>query len=700
MQGPDFIFLLQNSNGDYYYVENGQVFTSTTPRPLPNVPDKWLEIVVTNQRNAKYFAVDRSISESLDFVKAGAHILQEVYYKLQGSEGIVNLVIGEQQLFIDATTYYFYYTQVYKGELDLSQFQHDGPRTTSNIAEGGPMKYIRAKESVTQVIPLEEGAITVEMTGIRLQQSANYLISNGALPNDLGGATIQADLLALEAVTTIGATSQPRIKTGNSASALWNLGVKFLETGAGATEVTFEWDFYMIPVLASGISPIFGTRIFFQCQVLESDSSINAIQLQSFGGGDPLLLYGRKHHFVGTATVTIPANRRCVLYMTANQNRDFTYFTYDNNGKFSIKYTYVHPTSYIQAFRPLTLFNKLIGEVTDQQYTAISNILDQYRNVVITCGDAIRGLPQPKIKTSLLQFFQAFNTVAGLGMGQILEQIRLENKAYWVDYTDPIDLGEVKDMVVSPATDYLYTAIKIGYAPEDYDDVNGKQEFNTTLEMSTPNTRVAKTYESISPYRADSYGIELTRINLDGKDTTDNEADNDVFLIHISDQAVPDLIFTAYKIDRSLNVGATGLLDPATVYNLFLSPKRCLLRNGDYIHSFFYNQENKVLKFKNLDKNNAVVADGITENADVPIASLPAPLFTPNTIKFETKGFPDLSIILAKNPLKSFKWTWGEFQWMGVPDKVTERIVDKEAQTFTMLSAPQNNLLNLINNNG
>ncbi len=704
-QGPDYIFLLSNQNNEFYYVENGQVFTSTTPRPLKNVPDKWTEMLVTNQRNPKYFAIDRSFTDPLDFVKDGAHILEFVFYT-QGSEAKVDLVIGEQRLFIDETTYHFYYTQIYRGEMDLSQFQHDGPKVGSNVMEGGPVKYIRAKENDTQEIPFDNEAITVELTGIRLKQSANYLISNGALPNDLGGATVQMDLLAIEAITSIGATSQNRVKTSNAADDLWNLNISFLTTGSASTEITVEWDFYMTPVLASGITPIFGTRIPLIIRILASPTSSSTIELQAIGGGDPLLLYNRKHHFKGSANISIPPDRRCVLYMSAsspvggNGNRDFTYFTYDNNGSFSIKYTYTHPSSYIQAYRPLKLLNKLMGKVTDQQYTALSNALLEYKDVVVTCGDAIRGLSEAKIKTSLLQFFQAYNTVAGLGFGQIINQMRMEEKGYWVDYSDPIDLGEVRDMVVSPAPDYMYNSIKIGYPDQEYDDVNGRQEFNTTLEMSTPYTRQTKTYESISPYRADCYGIEFTRINLEGKTTTDNKADNDVFLIHISETAVPDIPFTAFKLDRTLNVGATGLLEPDTVYNLFLSPKRCLLRNGDFIHSFFYQQEDKYLKFQTLDKNSSVVAGGVVENADVSIASLPPQLFTPNKFQYQTKGVQDLSVILAKNPLKSFTWTWGGYRWYGIPEKVSERIVDKQAQTFTLLSAPQNDLKLLINNNG
>ncbi len=702
-QGPNHIFFIANKANEFYYVENGTVFTTTTPRPLPHTPDKWLDMLIENIRNPKYFALDRAFSDPLEFVLEGAHILEYLYYS-RGPEEQVDVIIAEQRIFVDATHYGYYYTQIYRGEVDLGQFQHDGPKVTGNLLEGGPVKYIRANEGVTQEIPFDNEAISVELTGIRLHQSANYLISNGALPNNLGGSTLQMDLLAIEAITSIGATTQQRIKTSNSASALWNLGQKFLTTGATSTEVTFEWDFYMTPELAAGITPIFGTRIILQCNILASDSSLNVVELQIIGGGDPLLLYNRKHHFKGSLTISIPGNRVCVAYMSAaggaNGNRDFTYFTYDNNGSFNIKYTYTHPSSYIQAYRPQTLLNKLAGLITEQQYTILSNALVEYKDVVVTCGDAIRGIADARIKTTFLQFFQAFNCIAGLGLGMVGSQLRMEKKGFFIDYTDPIDLGEVRDMVITPAQDHLYKIIRFGYANQDYDDVNGRQEFNTTTEWSTPNVRSNKVYEAISPYRADCYGIEFTRINLEGKTTTDNSADNDVFLIHISESAVPDIPFTAFRLDRSLNPGATGLLEPNSVFNLFLSPARCLRRNGDFLHSFFYQQESKILKFQTIDKNREVSAGGVDEDADIPISSLATPLFTPNVMKFLTKGHPDLSVVLADDPLKSFTWLYGGVRWYGIPVEVSERVADKQAQEFTMLSAPHNDLTKLINNNG
>ncbi len=93
------------------------------------------------------------------------------------------------------------------------------------------------------------------------------------------------------------------------------------------------------------------------------------------------------------------------------------------------------------------------------------------------------------------------------------------------------DLWEVKDFQVSVAEDLIYNTIKVGYPNQNYDDINGKDEFNTTHVYNTPLTRIAKELDLTSEYRADSYGIEFTRANLAGKKTTDSGTDNDVFII-------------------------------------------------------------------------------------------------------------------------------------------------------------------------
>lgn len=697
MQGKDFIYFLFDENNNSYYQYGDTVLLSGSLKPLEFTPDGWKKIQIQNQRNQTYFAVDRSFTVPLDYVKDGAQILKHIYYNF-GVEAKVYMSICEQRLYFDATHYGFYYTLLYKGEIDLANFKHDSTKVTVNIMEGGMVKFIKAYENTKYEIPINvPDAVDVLLDGIDLKQSTSYLLNNGDLNNDLGGHIIDLELLNTEAIQSLGALTEDRVKTGNSASALWNANSYFLLSSSSGTTITINWDFNVFLQLAGGVGGVNPTNITLQMCIVESNSSTNNIPLQTLGVHDPILLYNHKHHFIGSATISVPANRRALLYMTSNQNRDFTYFTYDNDGEFSISYTYTHHSTTIKALRPLYVFQQLISKMSNGQYTPQSSFLQSIQDVVVTCGDAIRGIDSAVIKTSLRDFFTSYNSDFGIGMGMMGNTLRLEEKGFWVQYTDFIDLGEVSKMKVSPATDLLINNIKIGTPNQDYDDVNGKQEFNTTHEYSAPITRVAKELNLISVYRKDCYGIEFTRLNLDGKTTTDNDSDNDVFMIHIEDNPRGDGL---YHLDRSLNAGTTGLLTPSTVFNLFLTPLRALYRNGNYLRSLFYKLDSKFLTFQTTDKNDKVVSNGYIENANIQIVSLGPALFSCNYLEFETKVPLNYLELLNANPLKAFAGTWAGFAFIGIPDKVSVQPGDNGSQTFKLLASPNTDLTQLITIDG
>lgn len=695
-QGRKHIYFLMDSSSKSYYVSNGIVLSASSPKPLEFSPEGWKNITITNQRNQKYFALDRSFSVPLEFVKDGGQILKYLYYN-RGIEEKVFLCIAKQVLYMDATHYGYYYTLTYKGEIDFANFQHDGPKVTCNIMEGGPVKYIKARENTSYEIPVED--ILVKMDGVRLRQSANYLLTNGALTTDLDAHVPDMTLLGSEQIQSIGAQSTVRTVI-NSIPDIYNSRQYFIKTGASSTDVTIDYDFGITLTLASGIGALFNTHFFLQVRLFDlAGNQIGVAQnMIDFNPVDPLLFY--KHNtFTGSYTFNVPPNTEVYITTRVSLNEDFTSFTYDNDGEINVSYTYTHPTTYIKALRPLKLVQELITRLTDGQYSIASDTLEQYKNIVVTCGDAIRGIEGAKIKTTLWNFFQSFNTVLGIGLGMIGPQLRIEHKDYWVDYTNPIDLGEVKNLKVSPATDYIYNNIKIGYAAQEYEDVNGRQEFNNTHEYNAPITRVTKTLDLISPYRADCYGIEFTRINLEGKSTTDDKADNDVFIIHINDAPIVEDGETVYELDRELNAGATGLLEPETVFNIFLSPKHCLLRNGNFIRSGFYKQDAQYLKFQTTEKNSELVSD-VMENSDVMIGDFDPALFGPNLLEADAKMPVNTQEILDLNPIKAFTFSWLGIQFTGIPVKESTRESDRASQSIQLLMAPGQDLTALENING
>src|ERR1051325_10685670 len=122
MQGKDFIYFLLDENNNSYYQYGDTVLLSASLKPLEFTPDGWKKIQIQNQRNGTYFALDRSFTIPLEYVKDGAQILKYIYYNF-GVEAKVYMSICEQRLYFDSTHYGFYYTLLYRGEIDLANFK-------------------------------------------------------------------------------------------------------------------------------------------------------------------------------------------------------------------------------------------------------------------------------------------------------------------------------------------------------------------------------------------------------------------------------------------------------------------------------------------------------------------------------------------------------------------------------------------------
>lgn len=683
MQGKDFIYFLLDENNNSYYAYGDTVLLSSSLKPLQFTPDGWKKIQIQNQRNQTYFAIDRSFTVPLDYVKDGAQILKHIYYNF-GVEAKVFMSICEQRLFFDSTNYGFYYTLLYRGEIDLANFKHDGTKVTVNIMEGGIVKFIKAYENTKYEIPVNvPDAVDIVMNGVELKKGASYSVIDG----QLSGAGLVTHVVPILFLNEEGAEvgvlfdsesfgdTDPRIIRNES-----GVPITFPLVGSIKFKVEYAADKYQLLIRKKKADNSLVT-LFDSGQISVSLNTIYEIPFSlnvTLDNNEQLFFNGRD-----LANVS-PANLPNLL---------LTYYETD----ISINFNFTFRTTTIKALRPLYVFQQLIRKMTDGAYTPQSAFLQSIQDVVMTCGDAIRGIDGAVIKTSLRDFFTSYNSDFGIAMGMYGSILRLEEKGFWVQYTDVIDLGEVSNMKVSPANDLIINNIKIGTPNQEYDDVNGKQEFNTTHEYSAPITRIAKDLNLVSVYRKDCYGIEFTRLNLDGKTTTDNNSDNDVFMIHIEDSPQVD---GTYKLDRSLNVGATGLLTPATVFNLYLTPARALRRNGNYIRSLFYKLDSKYLKFQTTDKNDAVVAGGITENADVQFASLDPALFSCNYLEFETKAPFNLFDILNASPLKAFKGTWAGFAFVGIPNKVSVQPGDSASQTFQLLPSPTTDLTQLISIDG
>lgn len=522
MQNKSFIFWLFNKDKKALYFDkivrqtdlykpNGQ------PAHLEYSPDGWKDSLVKYGRNFKYLGVFRDFTAPMNFKKDGAKILKDAMWKL-GMEAIVYLAISK----LNRTVYPPKYEPWYVGELDFSKFNQKKSNIVLNVMEGGMSKYLKAFESTTYEIPVDADpqAKIVVMDGMPFTNTITYSIFN----NTEAILANQRQLVAMGTIAEEGSTQ----------------GVLNQDQSIGDSPDTNGFmtdESKYITVAITGHIDI---------NVLNPDHNIK--------------IWIRKTNTVSTdyvdysvADETPPTGAKTYEFDFSIdlEPNDFLAFQYNSvgsvgsqifkitGGELIVKYDVTFQQTFVKGLTPERVLQKLVEKMTEGRYTASSNYLAGMDDLLITSGSAIRNhegqtheVGGSVIKTSLEDFFQSLN-IRGIGLGIENDVLIIENKKYFFKDDVVMELGEVSELEVVVADDLVFNTIKVGYPNQDYDAVNGKDEPNVTQNYTTPHTRIVKELDLVSPFRSDPTGIELLRINLDGKNTTDNSSDNDTFFLNV-----------------------------------------------------------------------------------------------------------------------------------------------------------------------
>jgi hypothetical protein len=189
------------------------------------------------------------------------------------------------------------------------------------------------------------------------------------------------------------------------------------------------------------------------------------------------------------------------------------------------------------------------------------------------------------------------------------------------------------DLSYSVEASKIYSTVTIGYDSQDYDSINGRDEFNFNNTYTTGCTVSDKTLSLLSKYRADCYGIEFA-VQERGADTTDSDSDNDVFFVLCKQDEETGLV-----PDQSITI--EGALSDH-VFNAAFSPMACIQANAGYIGM---QANNLLLKFASSEGNSDVVIGGVGMSDDI---SIDAPLATPGVVEFTTDevDLPDATVLM------------------------------------------------------
>jgi hypothetical protein len=697
---PIFTFYLVNSLGESYYIDSeGNLATSGLPRPIVYSPDGWENMAIGWERNLFLFGLIRNFSLSLGFFGDGAVILQKLYCRKNIDEKVLLLVQKVEEEVTDtdfALTHKFYY----KGEIDLSTFRNQRRKVLVNIMEGGRSKELKANGGTNYEIPIYDNArrIRVKMDGFNIQSSVNFLAIEQATFANVG-------FYGLQWLTMAFISNEGTVANGAGASVnapeVWNSNTDYDDNRypsayffEATDSITVKLSFPVYITLVNGSKS--------ELYVRRSDGTRFSLGVVQDLTGSPVPFEKRE---LVNVNASIPMTAGQKLYLIVQTTRSFSFpaaTTITSEFLPAVKFDSRYKTTFIYCLKALDLYKELVKKVSGSEDYAVSSLLES-SSLCHTSGDAIRGLFGSVIKISLNTLVSSWSVVKCAGLGIEGGKFVLERKSHFLRDDVIVDLGEVKELEISAATDIIFNSLKIGYNDQDYEDVNGRYEFNTLTERGTPVQRVSKTLELISDLRADPVGIELTRINLDGKNTTDANADNDGFFLNVDlDNPQTDDLGTYYNLKRAVYTSVTGIPDPDNIFNIEeLTPFRIFTEWAQYIAgalSGFSGYINFLSSKKNRNLETIGGPGGdFDEDRDVLIGSLPAPLFGNSKFSFKAVASSSLVKTLSETPYACFRFTYQGGTYKGYFLKGSIICKANQEQSFVLLSHSDNDLTTFEN---
>lgn len=684
MPTPDiFKMYLMKDASTYYYVDAaGLVQETATATPLEYTPDGWMDTELSWVRNMDYKGVFRSLKTEYKFVKDGAKILRKIYYE-QGIEGICQLKI-EIRKNSDWT-----YEEFHKADINFKTAQDLDDYFNVSLDDDSVFSKLKSNANVDYEIPISwDDDPHIELDGINLYGAYFFAPLDSQLIFPYGTRPI---------IDYLQEGDFPVTTWGSQTAALF-IGVTGRDfIGASFTSGMFDalaW--LMKPYQDLELNCNIKQRV--SVQTLGGSGATDVLDVSVFVVTEDLLVHDIINLYTSpplpvsmsptffdinytSPNFTVPAKAQVyIIYRILTNSSTWNLRLYGNGdlaateleNRIIFNATFKLALSYSTVIEYWDFFDRLSKKVLDTTSTvSYSNFLrseddfedNQPAYTFVTCGDALRGFQDDsvKIRTTFNDMFEDASKRWMLGLGlDATNRIILEKLDYFFDRTTLIaDLGEVKDLELSVAEEYFYNSLKVGMKKQQYDQLNGRDEFNQSTTFKLPFVRVVKNEDWTSNYRFDMYGIELYRANLSQKKTTDSESDNDTFVIGGRIGGLH------YKVSRPnfLSGGSvSGVLDTVNSYQIGLSAARQMRRNYPLLASICHLRDAESITFQTTDKNPNLVSKystarpTITENANIAVSDLGDPLWLPIIAEFESEVPINLRTLLATNPYGYFQF--------------------------------------------
>ena len=626
----------------------------------------WDDVEMSFKRN-DYDGVVRSFSTKFQFANGAYPLLLKQYTDnyLKSNASIVFYIRNNSWL----------WNEKFRCALDFSTFSHNGTTCEINAVDNSLASLIKAKKGTQYEYPVGELKEEYKLSYDRMQMhnQANFTITGEN--EEESGAVMHTYVDIPQNTEDISSSLPLYIVTPD----IFNKNV---------VEIYDEEQNNNIPYSGTTPPPAF----FLKC--LRTFTTVNIkfdLVVRTFDGkglSNVILRHYDGTNYKDILRVVIPINDNYVAMKTPDEgidikmaSGDMLFFVLDAIGatRFDFAYPIADPRYInisfvgqdeavsIDVVKPISLLSRLLKSinggkegVTCEIASGVDSRLD---NTLIVAAESIRGIEDAKIYTSYTKFVKWMEAEFGF------VPVVAENKVTFVHRDSLFQDVQIKDFTensrefeYSVNSSLIYSGIKVGYDKQDYDSVNGRDEFHFTNEYLTGITLTDNVLDLISPYRADAYGIEFLAAKR-GEDTTDSKSDNDIFFVGA------ELSGDKYELIR---IPISGVISPDTMFNAMYSQRYMIKANEKFIGAF-----TDRLEFASSEGNSDVVIDGVSEKADILISERS---FTVGELSFETGDTEipsDLSgYVVVTNGGKTYK---------GYLSNVSYNLGRSEAVKYTLI---------------
>ena len=603
------------------------------------------------------------VSFEISFVLSAKDFVKDIFFR-KGLYGKALLKIYRRGNFDND------YKLIKDINLDFSTYQEYADRVTVEAAKFDLLEIINSEGKTKYEVPVSEIADTKKWKYERMN-----FINNGVyelVTSDMTVAQI-TDLIAfslnlssselvpgeeidfVSQTLTYGKTNYFIQNNGESVNMHIKMMFKFIFEGEIKVHNPFETEIDKNSLLS------------IQLYRLSSEGNFKESIKSWFLTPETLSIDGEKYTGIFSDTmnvdkiVTIEPNERICLGFSSVNNMSMAVTIQSGYYRFESLEEYNKPilTAYyttksqkshkIDIIDPTTLMQHYLNEMSGVNglFSVQINWSESNYKTMLIAAESIRQIPGAKLYGSPNDFFDWMKV---LGYEYDIDGTKLIfnfRDEYFKSSFAAMSMrkDEIADLIIKADNTYAYTSIEIGYDKQDYDTMNGRCEPNGMFSYTTGYiTRTDNKLSLISPYRADSIGIEMLCQESD-KQTTDTDSDNDVFFVALKENSED---YSEYKDIYIEDKDFSSL----KLFNAPFNPYYLIKRNQSLIGI----NADKV-KFKATDMSRTAIIIDNGQSVD-PYADqiISKKLFEPIIYNFAAGSNKDLPDHAVRNGLVKINW--------------------------------------------